>query len=591
VRVVDAVAEWFEVAGYTKYFGYAGGSIWPFLDALTSKLNTLEGNQAKHESHALHMADMYYRVTGKIAPVIINKGPGLLNAVGAAASAMHDSAPVLIIAGGGTTHFMGKAGMQEIYYHGFEDATSIFRPVTKGTWMIIRPDSVVDVLNTAVKVATSGRPGPVFVQLPYDIQLAEVEGTVEAPAGRGPTAGRMRADQDTARRIADMISQAERPLILAGGGVIRAQAADALRAAVEKLHVPVATTLPAKGQISEDHPLSLGTLGRSGWASAAEASREADLVVGVGARFSDNHTANWRKGSIYNVDQTKIVQVDVDGAEIGRNFPVALGVVADARLFLEDLAAAGKANPKHEAWIKKARGYREAWLKEIESIQKAKTAPTHPARLCYEVGEAIGDKGVAYIDIGDCTQYAEAYMFVRRPGAWQISPGMAEMGWAASGVIGGVAADPTRPAVCITGDGAFNLVNQAVCTAVEYNLPAVWVILNNYEFGIERKGMERSYQRSHPWCTFTRRDTGERYNPDYVQLAHAYGAEGVRIEDPDELGPALRKAIASRRPWIIDVPIDLTVGSYFTKGIDRAYPNDWANTYPAYGGLRHVKKQ
>ncbi len=193
------------------------------------------------------------------------------------------------------------------------------------------------------------------------------------------------------------------------------------------------------------------------------------------------------------------------------------GVVSDAKLFLEDLAAAGKANPKHEAWIKKARGYREAWLKEIEPIQKAKTAPTHPARLCYEVGEAIGDKGIAYIDIGDCTQYAEAYMFVRRPGAWQISPGMAEMGWAASGVVGGVAADPTRPAVCITGDGAFNLVNQAVCTAVEYNLPAVWVILNNYEFGIERKGMERSYQRSHPWCTFTRRDTGERYNPDYVQ--------------------------------------------------------------------------
>ena len=189
MRVVDAVAEWFEVAGYNKYFGYAGGSIWPFLDALTAKLNTLDGIQAKHESHAVHMADMYYRVTGKIAPVLINKGPGLLNAVGAAASAMHDSAPVLIIAGGGTTHFMGKAGMQEIFYHGFEDAMSVFKPVTKGTWMIIRPDSIIEVLNTAVKVATSGRPGPVFVQLPYDIQLAEVEGTIEAPAARGPERG------------------------------------------------------------------------------------------------------------------------------------------------------------------------------------------------------------------------------------------------------------------------------------------------------------------------------------------------------------------------------------------------------------------
>ncbi|HXM70401.1 MAG TPA: thiamine pyrophosphate-dependent enzyme, partial [Thermoanaerobaculia bacterium] len=359
-----------------------------------------------------------------------------------------------------------------------------------------------------------------------------------------------------------------------------------------KLQIPVATTLPAKGQISEDHPLSLGTLGRSGWASAAEASREADLIVGVGARFSDNHTANWRKGSIYDVSQTKIVQVDVDGAEIGRNFPVELGLVSDARLFLEDLAAASKGpNPKHQDWIKRSRGYRETWLEEIEPLLHAQTAPVHPARLVYEVGEAIGENGVAYIDIGDVTQYAEAYMRIRRPGAWQISPGMAEMGWAASGVVGGVAADPSRPAIVLTGDGAFNMVNQAVCTAVEYNLPAVWVILNNYEFGIERKGMERSYQRSHPWCSFTRKDTGERYNPDYVQLAHAYGAEGARIEDPELLGPTLRKAVASRRPWIIDVPIDLTVGSYFTKGIDRAYPSEWAKTYPSYGGLRSVDKK
>lgn len=591
MRVVDAIADWFEVAGFKHYFGYAGGSIWPFLDALTPKTG-MEGIQAKHESHAVHMADMYYRMSGGIAPVLINKGPGLLNAVGAAASAMHDSAAVLIIAGGGTTHFMGKAGMQEIFYHGFEDATSVFKPVVKGTWMIIRPDSVIDVLNTAYKVATSGRPGPVFVQLPYDIQLAEVEGEIEPPAGRGPTAGRMRADQDGVRKVADMIAQAERPLILAGGGVIRARGADALRALVEKLQVPVATTLPAKGYISEDHPLSLGTLGRSGWASAAEASREADLVVGVGARFSDNHTANWRKGSIYDVSKTKIVQVDVDGTEIGRNFPVELGVVSDARLFLEDLAAASSGgNGKHRAWLDRARGYREAWLNEIKALQQAKTAPVHPARLVYEVGEALPENGVAYIDIGDVTQYAEAYMFVRRPGAWQISPGMAEMGWAASGVVGGVAVDPSRPSIVLTGDGAFNLVNQAVATAVEYNLPAIWVILNNYEFGIERKGMERSYQRSHPWCRFTRKDTGEPYNPNYVKLAEAYGAEGARIEDPEALGPTLRKAIASRRPWVIDVPIDLSVGSYFTKGIDRAYPDKWAQTYPAYGSLRHADKR
>jgi acetolactate synthase I/II/III large subunit len=218
MRVVDAIARWFEVAGFKHYFGYAGGAVWPFLDALTDK-PAIEGIQAKHESHAVHMADLYHRVSGRVAPVIVSKGPGLLNAVGACASAMHESSPVLIIAGGSTTHFLGKAGMQEIYYHGFEDAQNIFRPVCKGTWMLVRPDTTIEILNYALKTATSGRPGPVFVEVPYDIQLAQVEGRIEAPGARAPQLNRPRADADNVQRIARMIAEAERPLLLAGGGV------------------------------------------------------------------------------------------------------------------------------------------------------------------------------------------------------------------------------------------------------------------------------------------------------------------------------------------------------------------------------------
>jgi acetolactate synthase-1/2/3 large subunit len=167
------------------------------------------------------MADLYHRVSGRIAPVIVSKGPGLLNAVGACASAMHESSPVMIIAGGSTTHFLGKAGMQEIYYQGFEDATSIFRPICKGTWMLVRPDTTIEILNYALKTATSGRPGPVFVEVPYDIQLAQVEGEIEAPSARAPHLGRPRADAGNVERIARMIAEAERPLLLAGGGVVR----------------------------------------------------------------------------------------------------------------------------------------------------------------------------------------------------------------------------------------------------------------------------------------------------------------------------------------------------------------------------------
>lgn len=590
MRVVDAIAQWFEVADFKHYFGYAGGAVWPFLDALTEKPE-IEGIQAKHESHAVHMADLYHRVSGRVAPVIVSKGPGLLNAVGACASAMHELSPVIIIAGGGTTHFLGKGGMQEIFYHGFEDATSIFRPVCKGVWMMVRPDTVIDILNQALKVATSGRPGPVFIEIPFDIQLAEVEGVVELPTARAPQVVRPRVDADSIGRIVRMIGEAERPLLLAGGGVARGGAHAELLAAAEKLQIPVVTTLPAKGQFSEDHPLSVGTIGRSGYQSAARAGREADLIVAVGARFSDNNTANWRKGSIYDMEQTKLVQVDMDYNEIGRNFPVTLGLVADAKSFLRDLAdAAGAAKPeRHKAWRERVRVYRDEWETEILPLQTAKSSPTHPARLVYEVGKALPKGGRVYVDIGDVTQYAEAYMKITEPGAWQISPGMAEMGWAASGVLGPVVADG-RAAIALVGDGAFNMVSQIVATAVEYDLPAIWVILNNYELGIERKGMERGYSRTHPWCHFVRKDTGKPYNPDYVQLAHAYGAEGVRIEDPEQLGPYLQKAVASRRPWLIDVPIDLSVGSYFTKGIDRAYPNKWAKSYPNYNLLRNVER-
>jgi acetolactate synthase-1/2/3 large subunit len=342
--------------------------------------------------------------------------------------------------------------------------------------------------------------------------------------------------------------------------------------------------------LPEDHPLSVGTLGRSGFVCAARASREADLVIGVGARFSDNHTANWRKGSIYDVSQTKIVQVDLDYQEVGRNFPVELGLVSDAKLFLEDLAAAvgGPGNKRHQGWLDRTQGFRAEWEEEIRPLQTATSTPTHPARLVHEVGRALPKDGRVYVDIGDVTQYAEAYMKICTPGAWQISPGMAEMGWASSGIPGALAADG-RPGVVLVGDGAFNMTSQVVASAVEYDLPAIWVILNNYELGIERKGMERSYSRTHPWCHFVRKDTGKPYNPDYVALAHAYGAEGARIDDPAALAPTLEKAFASRRPWVIDVPVDLSVGSYFTKGIDRAYPDKWAKSYPSYNLLRNVE--
>jgi acetolactate synthase-1/2/3 large subunit len=585
MRVVDAVAQWFDTIGVDHYFGYAGGSVWPLLDALVD-VPHIKGIQAKHESHAAHMADVYYRITGKVAPVIVNKGPGLMNAIGGIASARHDSAATVIIAGSGSTHFLGRAGMQEIYYSGFEDVVALMRPVTKGAWLCVRPDQVIDVLNTAMKVATSGRPGPTFVGIPYDVQLAEVEGEAE-DVSRRSAPPRQRAAQEQIDAVAELVRKAEKPVFLAGGGVSRSQGAnEKLRSLVEQLHVPVVTTLPAKGQISEDHPLSLGVVGRSGTHAAARATREADVVVAIGARFSDNHTANWRQGMIYDVPRTKIVQVDVDPFEIGRNYAVEQGVLSDAGTFIDDLAkAVGSTNGRFEGWVDQTRVYLDEWNEEIQEVIHAPQSPIHPGRLCYEVGEALTDDCHLLIDVGDVIQYAEPYLKLRRPGRWHINSGMAEMGWATQGAPGAVAAQPGSTAVVLTGDGAFLMGPQVIATAIEYSMPVVWIILNNNELGIERKGSFNSYQRVHPWVSFKREDTGEPYNPDFAALARSFGAEGRRVEKAEELRGAVEEAIASKRPYVLDVPIDESIPTYFVKGIDRAYPNKWGESYPGYGRL------
>lgn len=589
MRVVDAIAKWFETAGITHYFGYAGGAMWPFMDALVD-FPQIEGVQSKHESHAVHMADIYYRVTGRIAPVVVTKGPGLMNCAGAVASAMHDPSALLVIAGAGSTHLYGKGGMQEMYYHGFEDAVNVFRPITKGSWLLARPDTAIDVLNQAYKTAVSGRPGPVFVQLPFDIQLAEVEGTPEAPSSR-IAATRARADAESVRRAAELLRNAERPVIVAGGGCQRSSgSAAALAALAEQTQTPVATTLTAKGILPESHPLSIGPVGRSGTDHAAATTRNADVVVAIGARFSDNHTSNWRKGLIYDVPRTKIVQVNINDGEIGRNYPVEVGVVADAATFMTDLSEALHADPhlpSRAQWLGQIDEWRQQWLRKIEPVIHATSSPIHPARLTHEVGAIVGQAGGRiFVDIGDVVQYAEAYLHVDAPDAWHISPGMAEMGWAASGVLGALVADPDRAAVTLTGDGAFNMVSQVLATSVEYQLPAVWVVLNNYELGIERKGSQVAYHRQHPWTRFVRKDTGEPYNPDYIKLAEANGAQGVKIGSPEEFAPTLRKAIESRQPTVIDVEIDTDVPTFFTAGIDRAYPANWSGSYPQYSSLR-----
>ncbi len=586
MRVVDAIADWFSAAGITHYFGYAGGAIWPILDGLIDHPE-IKGIQAKHESHAVHQADVYFRETGRIAPVIVTKGPGLMNAVGGVASAMHDSVPLLVITGGTATHFMGKAGMQEMYYHGHEDAVSIMRPITKGAWMVIRPETVIDTLNQAYKLAVSGRPGPVFIQIPTDIQNSEVSGPIMPPSTRAVRSG-SRADRAVITEAADILRAAKRPLLLAGGGLVRSKGgAEVLASFVDRFRVPAATTVPAKGMLDERHELAVGPVGRSGTWAAADSSRGADVIIALGARFSDNNAGNWRKGAIYDSDATKIIQVDLAIEEIGRNYDISLGVQGDAAAFLEDLAAElGETVLDIEPWREQVAGFKAEWEPEVQRVITGDFERIHPGRLSHEIGEAMlrHPEAHLFVDIGDIDQYAEPYMRISTPHTWHISSGMAEMGWATEGAPGAAVARPDVVPIALTGDGAFLMGPQVLATCMEYGLPTVWVIINNKELGIEKKGAGRAFGRNHPWIFFRTPD-GEPYNPDFVALARAFGGDGERVEKAEDLPGALDRAIASGKPFVLDVDTDPDVPTYFTTGLDRAYPDNWYKGYNAQGQL------
>ena len=311
------------------------------------------------------------------------------------------------------------------------------------------------------------------------------------------------------------------------------------------------------------------------------------MIIALGARFSDNNAGNWRKGAIYDQDETKIIQVDLAVEEIGRNYDVALGLTADAGSFLDDLAAElGDTSLDIQPWRDEIAEYQAEWTVEFDRVANDQGARIHPGRLSYEVGEAMRRNPQAhlFVDIGDIDQYAEPYLKVTVPHTWHMSSGMAEMGWASQGIPGANVAKPDVVPIALTGDGAFLMGPQVLATAVEYGTPGVWVIINNKELGIEKKGAGRAFGRNHPWIFFRTPD-GEPYNPDFVALARSFGGDGERVEKAEDLAGALDRAIASGKPYVLDVDTDPDVPSYFTKGLDRAYPDKWGKSYGAQGQL------
>ena len=509
----------------------------------------------RHEQIAAHIADGYARAARRTAVVLSHLGPGLTNASTGVANAALDSIPMVVIAGDIPSHYYGKHPHQEINLHSDASQSEIYRPFAKRVWRVERPDLFPEILDKAFQLAESGRPGPVLVSVPMDIFSKKVDTALfERLAHHTRRLHKPSIDEVLAERIVRTLAEAKSPLIYAGGGTILAGAEEELRRFAEHLSLPVAHSLMGKGVVPDDHPLVLGMTGFWGTAYVNERCRKADWVFGAGTRFSEADCSSWEPEYTFSFPPTRLIHIDIDSNEIGRNFPVEIGAVADLKEALVVLnRVARRLFPdgiRNEALTADIARYRKDFVAGNAAHAANADYPMRPERILAEVRAALPRDAFITTDVGWNKNGVGQQFPVYTPGSILTPGGYCTMGFGAPAALGAKLAHPDRVVVSLVGDGGFGQNPSVLATAAEQGIAAIWVIMNNVAYGTIA-GLEMAHYGT-TFGTVFRRD-GEPYSPDFAAIARAYGVDGVRIGSAEEFGPALRKAIASKRPCVIDV--------------------------------------
>jgi acetolactate synthase-1/2/3 large subunit len=545
------LADYLEHLGVEVIFGLCGHTVIAFLDALgKSRIRYIS---TRHEQVAAHAADGYARASGKPGVLLTHLGPGLTNAATGVANAALDSIPMVVIAGDVPSHYFGRHPHQEINLHMDGDQFEIYRPFCKRIYRVDRPADLPRIVERAFHLSQAGRPGPVLVDVPMDIFSADlpVDAFNKTPA---PVA-RPAIEPAAVDRILRAFSEARHPVIYAGGGVLSSGATAELAALAETLEIPVAHTLMGKGCLHEDHPLLLGMTGFWGTPIANEMCRNADLILAVGTRLAEASSSSWDPRFTFAIPPGRLIHIDIDPAEIGRNFPTEFGVVADAKNALGSLAGAAanlRRSTRDGVRARIAAGRREFasnWAHQRESDQ----FPMRPERILAELRAAVPEDGFIVTDVGWNKNGVGQQFPITVPGTFITPSGLATMGFGPAAVLGVKMAQPKRAAVALIGDGAFGSNPSVVATAMEANLPVVWVVMDNSAFGTIA-GLEKMHYGWSFGCLFER--NGEQYTVDYAAIARGFGARGFSIRSAAELGPALKEALASDTPTVIQVPME-----------------------------------
>jgi len=559
-RGSEIIAEYLLKEKVPYIMGYAGHAAIGLLDGIYDRTDKIKVIWPRVEQAAGFMADAYFRLTGVPLPVYVSTGPGPMNLTIALANAFYDSSAFLAITGQVTTDQFDTGALQEEYRYYPGDFPSVVKPIVKHSWQVRKVEDLPRYLPKAFKLMRTGRPGPCHLDIPYDLYVKKADVEIPDPEHWStPVNWRTQASAEAVEQALDLLLRAPRPLILAGGGVMLSGATEELKALATYLNIPVYTTLMGKGAMAEADNLYLGVAGCWGDYPAAEAARNADVILAIGARFADLHCASWLPGYTYNIPPTKLIQVDIDPIEIGRNYPIELGIVADAKAFLAQMQAAAKARGTRrdgKAWADEVYGYKTEWQQFKLPYEQNGEVPIDPRRVLLDMRRVAPDDAILLSDVGNNQAWVEQYWGTPRPKTHLTAGGFAAMGFGICGVLGAKLARPESPCINVCSDGGFMMTPHAVATAVEHDLPVVWVLLNNYTIGCIRD-LQRFYLDGREIGTsFRKVKTGELWNPDFARMAEAMGACGMRIEKPGDFAPAFEEALRSNVPTLIDVVIN-----------------------------------
>lgn len=541
--------------GVEAVFGYPGGKVLDLFDHLYN--SGLAYYISRHEQGAIHAADGYARVTGKPGVIFTTSGPGATNLVTGIANAYMDSVPLVIFTGQVATSLIGTDSFQEA------DIFGITLPITKHNYLVTSVEELPRIIREAFHLASTGRPGPVLIDLPTDVQSAVSDFSypteVRIP-GYNPT---VIGHPGQINRAAKAIARAKKPVLYAGGGVIISGASELLRQLAEKAEIPVATTLMGLGSFPGDHSLSLGMLGMHGTYWANMAVTEADLIIAVGARFDDRVTGKLSSFA----REAKIIHIDIDPAEIGKNVTADIPIVGDVKNILSELAKKA-AEKKHAKWLARI----EAWRKDCPLHYDMEADGQIPTQYVIEaIYGATGGGAIIATEVGQHQMWAAQFYLYKRPRTLITSGGLGTMGYGLPAAIGAQIAAPQETVFCIAGDGSIQMNIQELATAVAYNLPVKIAIINNGYLGMVRQWQEIFYQKRYAAVSLEK-------SPDFVKLAEAFGALGLRAEKTGEVVPAINKALSVPGPVVIDFRVRPEENVYPmvppNKGIDEMIRGD-----------------